>query len=51
MLRNYDENRTKDALILNYLGKSFNSNEYYDKSMSLFKLILNKLNNILYKGK
>ena len=44
VLRNYDENRTKDALILNYLGKSFNSNEYFDKSMSLFKLILNKLN-------
>ena len=49
VLRNYDENRTKDALILNYLGKSFNSNEYYDKSMSLFKLILNKLNVIHLK--
>ena len=44
VLRNYDEIRTKDAQILNQLGKSFNSNEYIDKSTNLFKLILNKLN-------
>ena len=46
VLRNYDEIRTKDALIFNHLGKSSNSNEYMDKSMSLFKFILNKLNAI-----
>ena len=46
VLRNYDEIRTKDALIFNQLGKSFDSNEYLDKSMSLFKFILNKLNAI-----
>ena len=46
VLRNYDEMRTKDALILNHLGKSFNSKVYIDKSMNLFKLILNKLKNI-----
>ena len=44
VLRNYDEMRTKDAQILNQLGKSFNSNEYIDKSADLFKLVLNKLN-------
>ena len=44
VLRNYDEIRTKDAQILNQLGKSFNSNEYIDKSMDLFKIIINKLN-------
>ena len=50
VLRNYDEMRTKDALIYNQLGKkSFNSNEYVYKSMSLFKFILNKLNAIHLK--
>ena len=44
VLRNYDEMRTKDAQILNQLGKNFNSNEYIDKSINLFKLILSKLN-------
>ena len=43
VFRNYDEIRTKDAQIINQLGKSFNSNEYIDKSIDLFKLILNKL--------
>ena len=43
---NHDENRTKDAEILNQIGKSFNLNEYTDKSSSLFKLIINKLNGI-----
>ena len=43
VLRNYDETRTKDAEILNQIGKSFNSDEYIDKSKSLFKLVLNKL--------
>ena len=43
VLRNYDETRTKDAQILNQLGKSFNSNEYIDKLSDLFKLVLNKL--------
>ena len=42
--RNYDEMRTKDAQILNQLDKNFNSNEYIDKSINLFKLILSKLN-------
>ena len=46
VLRNYDEIRTKDAQLLNEIGKSFNSNEFIDKSKSLFKLILNKLNGI-----
>jgi hypothetical protein len=46
VLRNYDEMRTKDALLYNQLGKPFNSNEYIRKSMSLFKFILNKLNAI-----
>jgi uncharacterized CHY-type Zn-finger protein len=47
VLRNYDEIRTKDAQILNQIEKkSFNSDEFIDKSKSLFKLILNKLNNI-----
>ena len=44
VLRNYDEIRTKDAQVLNQLGKSFNSDEYIEKSTNLFKLILNKLN-------
>ena len=43
---NHDENRTKDAEILNQIGKSFNLDEYTDKSSSLFKLIINKLNGI-----
>ena len=42
--RNYDEIRTKDAQILNQADKSFNSNEYIDKSMNLFQIVLNKLN-------
>ena len=46
VLRNYDEMRTKDALIYNQLGKTSNSNDYLYKSMSLFKYILNKLNAI-----
>ena len=46
VLRNYDEMRTKDALILNQLEQNFNSIEYIDKLMSFFRLILNKLNNI-----
>ena len=45
-LRNYDEMRTKDALIYNQLGKSLNPNDYMYKSMNLFKFILNKLNAI-----
>ena len=46
VLRNYDENRAKDALLLNQIGQSFDSNEFVEKSINLFKLILNKLNNI-----
>ena len=42
--RNYDEIRTKDAQLLNQADKSFNSNEYIDKSMNLFQIVLNKLN-------
>ena len=49
VFRNYDETRTKDAQILNQLGKSFNSNEYIDKATNLFKLVLNKLNIIHLK--
>ena len=44
VFRNYDEIRTNDAQILNQAGKSFNSNEYLDKSMNLFQIVLNKLN-------
>ena len=44
VFRNYDEIRTKDAQLLNQAGKSFNSNEYIDKSMNLFQIVLNKLN-------
>ena len=44
VFRNYDETRTKDAQILNQAEKSFNSNEYIDKSMNLFQIALNKLN-------
>ena len=46
VLRNYDEIRTKDALLFNQLGKSFDSNEYIDKSMNLFKIILYKFNDL-----
>ncbi len=46
VLRNYDETRTKDAEILNQIGKSFNSNEFIDKSISLYKFIVNKINDI-----
>ena len=44
--RNYDENRTQDAKILAQLGKNFNPDEYSKKSINLFKVIINKLNNI-----
>ena len=44
VFRNYDEIRTNDAQILNQAEKSFNSNEYIDKSMNLFQIVLNKLN-------
>ena len=44
--RNHDENRTKDAQILDQMGKSFNTNEFTDKSINLFKIILNKFNAI-----
>ena len=43
VFRNYDEIRTKDAEILNQIGKNYNSNEYIDKSINLFKFILDKL--------
>ena len=46
VLRNYDEMRTKDAQILNQIGKTINTNEYIDKSLNLYKIILNKLNAI-----
>ena len=44
--RNHDENRTKDVEILNQLGKSFNTDEFTGKSLTLFKLIVNKFKNI-----
>ena len=44
--RNHDENRTQDAEILSQLGKNFNPDEYSKKSINLFKIIINKLNNI-----
>ena len=44
--RNHDENRTKDIAILNQIGKSFNLDKYADKSLTLFKIIVNKLNNM-----
>ena len=44
--RNYDENRTQDAKILVQLGKNFNPDKYSKKSKNLFKIIINKLNNI-----
>ena len=44
--RNHEENRIKDAEILNQLGKSFNIDEYKDKSLTLFKLIINKYKSI-----
>ena len=47
--RNYDEVRTKDAQMLNQLGKSFSSDKYITKSMSLFNIIVNKLNTIHQK--
>ena len=43
VFRNYDEIRTKDAQILNQAEKSFNSDEYLDKTMHLFQIVLNKL--------
>ena len=44
--RNYDENRTRDVTILNQAVKSFNLDEYVDKSLILFKIIVNKLNSM-----
>ena len=44
--RNHEENRTKDVAILNQIGKSFNLDEYADKSLTLFKIIVNKLNSM-----
>ena len=46
VFKNYDEIRTRDAEILNRAGKTFNSDEYTEKSQSLFKIILNKLHDI-----
>ena len=46
VLINYDENRTKEALILNQIGKSFDSNEFTNQSIALYKNIINKLNHI-----
>ena len=46
VLINYDENRTKEALMLNQIEKSFDSNEFINKSIALFKNIINKLNYI-----
>ena len=40
---NCDETRIKDAEILNWIEKSFNSNKYINKSINLFKFILNKM--------
>ena len=44
VLINYEENRIKDAIILNQLEKSFNPDKYIRNSINVFKLILNKLN-------
>ena len=46
VLKNFDENRTKDAEIINQLGKTFNSDAYINKSQNLYNLILNKLKDI-----
>ena len=46
VLLNYDENRAKDAEILNQIGKTFNPGEFTRKSINLFKLVLSKFNHI-----
>ena len=46
VFRNYDTTRTKDAQILNQAERLFNPDEYVEKSMDLFKIILNKFKNI-----
>ena len=46
VLKNFDENRTKDAEMINQLGKTFNSDAYINKSQILYKIILNKLKDI-----
>ena len=43
---NYDEERTKAAEILNQAGKSFDFNEYTEKTINLFQVVLNKLNDM-----
>ena len=43
---NHDENRTKDAAMLDQLTKSFNPDEFTKKSFNLFQIILNKFNGI-----
>ena len=43
---NHEENRTNEAVMLNQIGRNFNQNEFTKKSLSLFKIILNKLNTI-----
>ena len=46
VLLNYDEDRTKAAEILNQAGKSYDINEYTEKTTNLLKLIINKLNDM-----
>ena len=46
VLVNYDENRTKEALMLNQIGKNIDSNEFINESLTLYKNIINKLNYI-----
>ena len=46
ILVNYDENRTKEALTLNQIGKNIDSNEFINESLTLYKNIINKLNYI-----
>ena len=46
VLLNYEENRTKDAVILNQIEKSFNPGQFARKSINLYKLILNKFHRI-----
>jgi len=46
VLLNYDEDRTKAAEILNQAGKSYDLNEFTEKTTNLFKLIINKLNDM-----
>ena len=42
--RNHDEERTKDAEILNQIGKSFNRDKYINTSKELFHFILQRFN-------